>query len=79
MLYEVITVIVDGIGLDDRRDGVVEIEVLRAGQVSNLHSQGVGGQRSAGHDHRITLRQVGHLLPAQIDKGVAGDSSYNFV
>ena len=63
---------VDRVGADDRRDGVVEVEVPRAEQLLQRRRQRRRGERPGGDD-RHAVRQRGDLGAPHGDARVRGD------
>lgn len=63
---------IDGVRADDRRDGVVKIQVLRAGELAKRIGERGRGERSGGHDRR-SEGNLHCLLPAQFDPGMRTD------
>ena len=69
---------IDGVGADDGRDGVVEVEVLLAGEFAEGPGEGGRGERAGGDEGRAG-RDVRHFLAAQVDARVLRDGSSNQV
>ena len=62
---------VDAVGVHDRRDRVVEVEVLGVRQALEVLGQRVGGQRARGHDRRAVGRNLRHRLVQDANVRVA--------
>jgi hypothetical protein len=62
---------VDALGFDDRRQRIVEVQVLLAGDLGQCRRQTGRGQRAAG-DHSASLRDAGHLGADQADPPMPG-------
>src|ERR1700733_6230078 len=74
---EVDLVHVDGGGVDDGGDGVVEGEVLGAGEALEFGGQGGAGERAAGQDGegvRVGLVEGDDLFTVDCDAGLGGDA-----
>src|SRR5205814_2472917 len=53
---------VDALGFDDGRGGVVEVELLLAGDSPDGGGERIGSQRAGGDDNRQVVGNPGHLL-----------------
>ncbi len=68
---------VDGGGVDDGRDGVVEGEVVGAGEALQLGGERRAGERAAGEDGQgvgVVLVELGDLFAVDGDAGLGGDA-----
>ena len=63
--------LVEAVGLDQRRDGIVEEEILLPQASGQVTGQGLGGQRTAGHHQRAPGRQPGDLPGDDPHQGMA--------
>jgi len=61
---------VEALGVDDRRDGVIEVEVLAPQEPLEGGGHGGRGER-AGREDGLAGRDLGHLLPPDLDAGQA--------
>lgn len=61
---------IQGVDGDDRRGGVVEMEVILPGQAADGIGQGVTGQGAAGDDADLVVRQFRHFFVADGDQGM---------
>ena len=62
--------IIDGAGIDDRRDGVVEIQIVASRQLSDLRRERIGGERAARDDHRAAVGDVDGFVAHKRDAGM---------
>src|ERR1700682_690787 len=61
------------IGRDDRRDGVVEIKLIAAGQLHDFCGQGFGRKRSGGNNAYLIVRDAGYFFTNQFNARVLSD------
>jgi len=66
---------VDGIAVDDRRDGIEEGEGVGPGEAAHRLGERRRGQRAGGDDDAVPLGggQAGHLLARDGDQGMSGE------
>ena len=70
---------IDGLGVDDGADAVVEVEAAGAGEAGDLLGEGIAGERAAGDDPDGVIGQCGDFFAAQFDQRLGGDGGGDFL
>ena len=70
---------VDGFGVDDGADAVVEVEAAGAGEAGDFLGEGAAGERSAGDDPDVGIdpgqAEGGDFVAAEVDQRFGGDGA----
>ena len=70
---------VDAVRVDDRGNGIKEVQILGMRECFKLCSERVGGERSGGDDHDRIGRDRGDMLVDEADVGMALQRFCNFL
>ena len=70
---------IDGLGIHDGADAVVEIEAAGAGEARDLLGERTAGERPAGDDPDGVIGERGDFVAAQFDQRLGGDGGGDFL
>src|ERR1017187_4830588 len=64
---------VDGFGVDDGADAVVEVEAAASGEAGDFVGEGARGERAGGDDPDSVAGEPGDFVAAEFDERFSGD------